>query len=352
MPNDNLNNNQYITQEDILKAYYDQDPEHFLVFANVLVPPFHTFWHQISKDGWTVIPTSGGTKYYKEFEINSAPKDWLDSIDSLGRLLLAYFMNDYAPRKIHSFELPQNLEKDKQIQLITVFGNPQTKPLQAEENAKLSFYMSGTMFTGMSDDPHFKIDNSLIIEWYDLFNNKTLYTSVNLLEESFILINKQLNKLSFYNYIDLSMGIILLVSALENLFTHDQETLSDIRFKFSLIGSLYYQKNVSVEFLKGFNTNFYEKFTQGQFREILSALYDLRSDIAHGSYKKVLNEKGWKKLFDILKIYYVDSLNKADLSRQIALALGLLQKHIIALIIQSKTDLLSKGTNIVDEVTI
>jgi hypothetical protein len=318
----------------------------------VLVPPFHRFWHEISKDGWNVVPTSGGTKYFKIFEINSSPQNWLDSIESLNRLLLSYFINDYSPRKIHDFELPQHLEPNKMIQLLTIFGNSEINPLDVEKNLILSSLISGDMFTGVSDDPHYKIDNSLIDEWYSLFKDKTLFTSVSLLKESFILINKQSNTMSFYDHIELSTGIILLVSALENLFTHDQDKQTDIKFKFSVIGSLYYQKYVTTDFLKEFNILYNdEKFTQSQFRDILSALYDLRSDIAHGTYKKVLKGKSWEKLFDILKVYYSSDLNKAVLSKHIAFAFGLLQKHILALIVQSKTNLLN-GTKIIDDVRI
>lgn len=345
--------------EHILKARYANDAEHFLVFAEILGPSFQAGWHQLSKDGWTVVfsPYSSA-KYYKVFEITSTPEDWLNSIDSLNRLLLAYFINDFSPRKIYGFELPNNLEQTVFIGLTTVFGAPQIEQIRADHRTKLEFYerksklsfdMSGIIFNGMSSDPNLQIDDSLIEKWYDIFREKVLFTSVNLLEESFILINRQWNSLSFFNYMDLSMGIILLVSALENLFTYKQENFADIKFKFGVVGSLYYQKNVTTEFLKKFDGNLLGgKFSRTQFQQILFALYDLRSDIAHGSYSKILKGKNWKRLFGLLKVGYDDSLNKAILSKHIALALGLLQKHILALIIQSNIDLL-KGATIIDE---
>jgi hypothetical protein len=57
----------------------------------------------------------------------------------------------------------------------------------------------------------------------------------------------------------------------------------------------------------------------------------------------------WKKILTILNVQYDAKLNKAVLSKNIALALGLLQKHILALIVQSKADL-HKGVDILDEI--
>jgi len=340
------------SHKSILKAEYAKDPERFVVFANVLVPAFSTRWHELSKDGWNVIPTSGGTEYYKEFVIaTSTPKEWIASIDSLNRLLLAYFISDFAPRKIHSFELPQHII-EKLPNLFFVFGSDQSKFFNDYKH-QLSFDMSGNIFNGLiSDDPHYQTDISLIDEWYDVFSNKVLFNCVNLIKESFILINRQFGSSGFYNYIELAMGIMLLVSALEGLFTNGQDSIGDIKFKFKIVGSLYYQKYVTTEFLEKFDRGVAtEKFTESQFREILSRLYDLRSDVAHGSYEKIFKGKHWKELLSLLKVGYDDNYDRVMLTKHAALALGLLQKHLFALIIQSKTDL-SKGINIIDDIKI
>jgi len=346
-------NSQGLPLEHELRAAYAQSTESFLVFADILGPSFQAGWHQLEKDGWFVVfPTYGGTKYCKEFKITSTPDDWLKSIDSLNRLLLAYFISDYEPRKIHSFEMVDNREIEKRIQLFSVFGNHQKASSINSETAKSSFNMSGWIFNGWAGDPNTQIEDVLIDKWYRILDNKTLFTSISLLQESFILTNKQFNGMNYYSYIDFSIGIMLLVAALENLFTNKQENHADIRFKFCVIGSLYYQKNVTDDFLRKFHNGADDgKFNQGDFRQILKELYDLRSDIAHGSYSKILRGKNWKNILALLKVHYDESFNQAILSKQVAMALGILQKHILALIIQSEIDLL-KGAEIIDEAII
>lgn len=343
--------NEQSTIEEKLMAYYIDNPNVFIVIANVLVSPFHMYQHQLSLDGWNVIPTLQGTKYYREFNYNSTPEEWLNSIDSLNRFLLSYFINDFSPRKIHSFELPSYIKEDILVNLNTIFGNS-TKSPSIEEMAKLSYYMSGTIFNSKNDMPPYQVDNSLINEWYGIFENELIYSTVKLIQEAFILINKHNNQFNYYNHMELSMGIIILVSALENLFTYNQDKHTDIKFKFSLIGSLYYERNVTDDFLRkmDFCTGKI-KFNQSDFRKLLSLLYDLRSDIAHGSNKEIFKGKNWKKLFLLLKVQDLSSANIAIIMKNVAFTLGLLQKHIFALIIQSKDDLINKA-DIIDQIII
>lgn len=185
------------SHKSVLKSQYAKDPERFVVIANVLVPALSTRWHELSKDGWNVIPTSGGTEYYREFVVTtSTPKEWIASIDSLNRLLLAYFISDFVPRKIHSFELPQHIIK-KLPNLFFVFGSDQSKSFN-EYKYQLSSDMDGWIFNGfISDDPHYQTDIPLIDEWYEILKNNRLFTCVNLLKEALIIQSKT----------DLSKGI-------------------------------------------------------------------------------------------------------------------------------------------------
>jgi hypothetical protein len=345
-----MTDNNKSTPKEVIKELYKDNSEKFVVFANVLVPVFSRSYHQLSKDGWCVVPTSGGTEYFKEFNIKDTELSTLTkSINSLNRLLLAYFAYDYAPRKIHSFDYPQ-LMIDKMPSLITAFGNSKEN-LSIEENAMLSFQNSGDLFTGMiTDDPHFEIDIQQIIEWYEIFKDPYLFNSVTLIKESFILINNQF-KQNYYDLMNLTMGIIMLVSALEGLFTHGSGR-SDISFKFKTIGALFYEKFVTNQtfdrFIHGVNS---EKFSMLQFKEILKNLYNLRSDIAHGRYQTLKTPKTWKNLFSSLNVGYEDDFDEAVLIRQAALALSLFEIQILALIIEAKGDL-KQGVNIIDEVKI
>jgi hypothetical protein len=295
------NNKNYPEQETTILARYSDDNEHFIVFADILGPSYQAGWRQFSKDGWGIVFSPyGGTRYYKVFKKTNTPNliEWLNSIESLNKLLLAYFVNDFIPRKIYKFTIPTNLDETTQLNLISIFGAPQTfspsiddrtkTELYETEKSTMSFHMSGTIFNGMRNDPNAQIDDELIGKWYQIFSHDSIFTSVSLLEESFIYINKQSYEWSFYNYIEFSKGIILLVSALENLFLFNEKSHREISKKFKNIGSLYYQKYVTDEFLARVGGgNLSQKFSQSDFQEILANLYDLRSDIAHGSYKKI-----------------------------------------------------------------
>ncbi len=72
----------------------------FRVKAHVLVPVFHMYNFNMTIEGWTVIPTSGGTQFIKEFHENSNRKDWMESVTNLRYILLSCFLDDFAPRII------------------------------------------------------------------------------------------------------------------------------------------------------------------------------------------------------------------------------------------------------------
>ena len=345
-----LPKNEQFSQKDYLQKLYEGNTENFIVIAHVLVEPFLTGWHQFSMDGWTVIPTSGGRQYFKEFRMTSTPDDWLNAITSLNKILLSYFICEGVPRIIYGFELPKHLPPEKFLQLPLIFGNS-IHDFSIEEHATKSSELSAFIFNGMvSNDPYYQAEISQIEDWYELFNNEVVFNCVNLVRESFVIINKQFNTFAYFNFVNICTGIVLLVSALEGLFTHNQENTADIKFKFTTIGSIYYEKNVTEEFLGKYDSGQRnKKIAHLQFKNLLSELYNLRSTIAHGNYSKITKIKEWKKILTLLNVQYDEKLNQAVLSKHIALALGLLQKHILALIVQSKADL-HKGVDILDEI--
>lgn len=339
-----------LSEKDLLQKLYEENSESFIIIAHVLVEPFLSGWHTFSMDGWTVIPTSGGKQYVREFKMSSTPDDWLASITSLNKILLSYFICEFEPRIIYGFELPKHLPPEKFIPLVLVFGNS-IEDSSREEQTKKSFELSTFLVNGwVSNDPHYQTDISLINEWYELFNNEIVFNCVNLIRESFVIINRQFNTNSFFNFLDICTGIVLLVSAMEGLFTNNQDNNADINFKFTTIGSFYYEKNVTEDFLGRFNTaHKYKKLTHFQFKKLLSELYSMRSAVAHGNYSKIKKAGEWKKILNLLDVHYDNNVNQAYLSKQIAIALGLFQKHILALIVQSKADL-HKGVDILDEI--
>lgn len=334
-----------------LRKYYEDNKEAFIVIAYVFVAPFRMIWHEFSIDGWTVIPTSGGGQYFKEFQISSTPDEWLKAINSLNKILLSYFICEGEPRIIYGFELPRNLPIEKLLQLTLIFGTS-IQDSSNEERGLKSSELSSFLVTGMiSNDPYYRTDISLIQDWYEFFeNNESVFNCMNMVKESFVIINKQLNTYTYLNLINISTGIILLVSALEGLFTLNQDNNGDIKFKFTTVGSIYYEKNVTKELLGKYGSEpVNKKIEYIQFRKLLSELYNLRSTIAHGDYSKITQKKVWKKFLTLMNFQYDETINQAVLTKNIAFALGLLEKHILALLVQSRADLY-KGVNILDEV--
>lgn len=322
----------------------------FKVRAIILVPPFHGYYFHLSINGWSVTPTSGGTEYTREFNYDSDRKDWLNSIEDLRFILLACFLDDLAPRIIHSFKIEGLKDKESLMKAVFVFGNSQDNNLTIEDKAIQSFYFSGELFNGQyNNNPHYQPNIELIQEWFEFFKeNKYIATNLSLIQESFILFNSYFNKLTFYETVTLLNGVILLVSGLEGIFLQNQNEFSDLTFKFSLIGSIFYQKYANEEFLRRFEDN-QRKFTQQEFREILKELYYIRSYIAHGDYKKLYNCKTWKKFLN-LKNVASDENDLPMTLKNVALALGLLEKHIFAIIIGAKKDLL-RGIKIINDIS-
>lgn len=335
---------------DQLQKSHERNPENFTVIAHVLIDPFLSGWHEFSIDGWAVIPTSGGRQYLKEFPISSLPTDWIKAINSLNKILLSYFICESEPRIIYGFELPRNLPIEIKLQLTMIFGNS-INDFSIEDNAKKSFEVTSSVLHGTgNNDPYYQTDISLIQDWYEFFeNNESVFNCVNMVRESFVIINKQFNTFTYLNIVNICTGIVLLVSALEGLFTLNQDNSGDIKFKFTTVGSTYYEKNVTEDFLGKYAPEQQDKkIAYLQFKNLLSELYNLRSTIAHGDYSKVTQIKVWKKFLTLMYVQYDETLNQALLSKNIAFALGLLEKHILALIVQSRADL-HKGVNILDE---
>ncbi|MDP3450637.1 MAG: hypothetical protein Q8R87_08645, partial [Anaerolineaceae bacterium] len=258
---------------------------------------------------------------------------------------------DHNLRKIFGFEFPQHLDSDKILQLRPVFGEDKSDISSLDFVNQSKFIMSNFYFL----EPIFNNDSNrftgldYIKGWYDLFLNKGLFNSINLIQESFIINNRLFGSSSYIEYLDIAMEILLLVSGLEGLFTLNTQGNTDLCFKFKTIGALLYEKNVTNDFLCKLDNVPPHKLSFCQIQTLLLFLYELRSDIAHGSYKKFLEYKEWKKILNLLEINTDERNFNGNLSNRIPLTLGILQKQFFALIVQSKNDL-TKGGKIIDEI--
>ena len=135
-----------------------------------------------------------------------------------------------------------------------------------------------------------------------------------------------------------------MVAGLENLFFHRSSDQADISFKFRVVGSAYYAKYVTDDFLSQYEDGA-RKLNPSEIKELLGLLYSLRSAIAHGkggSYSSGKSTKLWKRLFEILHVAETDPTDRSKFYSHVLLSLGILQKHIFALISCSK-DQLAKG---------
>ena len=330
--------------------------ESFTVKANILVPPFHMYYFNLDIEGWIVTPTSGGTEYTKTFT-NSSKKDWIEAVTNLKNILLSCFLDDFSPRIIKSFETDiinkltsEHDDMFKRFQLLSIFGENRGGIAQ-EDQAREAFYFSGELFNGACKNHlHYQPDIKQIRDWFYLLRmHPYLATNLNLIQQSFGLINKFFNSFNYFDPSDLLTGIILLVSGLEGIFLKNQNDVADLVFKFSTIGSIYYdcyaKENILDKFGKGS-----KKFSITDFRRVLKTLYSLRSQIAHGDYQKLIDNKAWRQLLVLLNVEYRDQNDIQITLKQSALALCILQKHLLSMFVGAKENLL-KGVNIIEEVT-
>ncbi|NQU83741.1 MAG: hypothetical protein HQ536_03435 [Parcubacteria group bacterium] len=321
-----------------------------IIEATILVPPFHMYYFDVTIAGWSVIPTSGGTKYIKKIDDNGTGKDYLDSLEDLNNILLCCFLDDFAPRKIDSILVKTNTINTQQILKIQqVFGAPKRHPKTRTQLAFESSFLSNEIFGKIQNDPHYSPNIELILEWFSILEqNKSLKISLKILMDAFIIINEYFNNQNYFNPVELLNGIILMISSLEGIFLSKQENHADLKFKFPLVGSIYYERFVTNEMLEKFGDQ-YKKFSQKDFRKILAELYDIRSYIAHGEYAKLLKLKTWKKLLDKKNVHYNELFTEVHFYKAVSMALCLFEKHIFSLILGAKEDLL-KGANIIDDI--
>jgi len=321
----------------------------FTVTARVLVPPFHNYHFNLDIEDWVVTPSSGGTEYTKTFIKCSNRREWIQSVEDLRYILLACFLDDFSPRVIDGFKI-EGLVGEALLSPMMVFGK-NVDTLTLEEQSVQSFHFSGELFNGAyNNDPHYQPNVEEIKKWFLIFRgNIGLATNLNLIQQSFVLFNKYFSNFSHFDPTDLLNGIIFLVSGLEGIFLKNQNDKSDLLFKFSTIGSIYYDRYAEEELLDRFGMDS-KKFSIKEFRDILKELYKLRSFIAHGNYHSLNNSRTWKKLLTLKGVAYNDGDDIPMIMKNVSMALGLFEKHILSIIVGAKNDL-TKGVNIIEEVS-
>ena len=286
------------------------------------------------------------------------PQDFQDhqiyaAVKDLEIILLSLFVNDQVPRKIFYFWYPNTLREDARIRLLFMLGQRGIFPIPDDNVLTSAFSQSGLLFTSKITTPLDELpSNSLIEKWFTLFQkHEHLAASIGLIQESFLMINRLYGQYRYYDYLELSAAFILMISGLESLFFHRSDDHADISFKFKLLGSIYYSKYVTEDFFSQFGPDA-KKLTYAEIMDLLAALYNVRSKIAHGKGHGLFfgkNTKDWRKIFELLHVALVKPRDKSEFMSHIKLCLGLLEKHILALIYCSKEHLV-KGAGIIKEI--
>ena len=316
---------------------------------------FHNARYSFSIGGWSVEDQSFFMRLTTILPVDFGESHVYSAISTLEQLLLAMFINDHLPRRIFYFDHPKDLPKETKLELMSILGqcgDPLTRYPERELAIK-GFGQAGWIFTHKPDEPMDVLAQvDAIEEWFELFaKSDAVAASVGLIQESFAALNEFSASHRYHDYLALSKAIILMVSGLESLFFSQSEDRADIAFKFRLVGAMFYERFVAEDYLRRFGTDA-KKLKFVEMKKLLGRLYDIRSMIAHGKAQSILKGNEllkWNRVFELLRVAPVDSSNKSAFLRQMVLALGLLQRHLLALIACSKENL-AKGATIVDEI--
>ena len=276
----------------------------------------------------------------------------LKSVEELQKIILALFLTDSIPRKIHFFEYGEGLSKEHRGKFLRVLGQRRTY-LETEQT--ISF--KSVVRVGLSNMPRSidsVADKSVIKSWFEfLSQNPHISSSLQLIQESFGLAHELHAGLRITNFAELSTVLLLLVSGLESVFIHSADSNADISFKFRTVGAAFYSKFVgkipfedSDPFQKG-------KFKYKDFKDILRILYSLRSSIAHGGFgfdffNKAKIRDSLDDLFTKVGVGEVRKDMKSIYFGHLLIALAVLENHILEIFRTAKANL-NKGVKILDE---
>lgn len=334
------------------------------VVAVVAPGAYNNARYDFSFSDWKPSDNSIILYFAREFEYNINENELLKSIDELQRIILALFLCDSIPRKIHFFEYGESLSPGGEVweKFWGVFGQPRTH-FETEQLIRSKSSSRLGLFNPM---PMIKIDyvapENEIFSWFTfLAENNSISSSLQLIQESFGLAHELFTGLRIIDIAELSTVLLLLVSGLESLFTKDANSQADISFKFKTVGAAYYSKYVNVPDLSRNELDNNRKFSYKDFKTILGILYNLRSVIAHGNTnlkaiffggEETKSVKGTrsdlKRLFSLVRIGEVNEDMRSIYFAQLLLALQRLESHILE-IFKSAKENLNKGVNILDE---
>jgi hypothetical protein len=308
---------------------------------------------------WKPSDNSDIMRLTREFAYAAEDRELLKSIDELQRIILALFLCDSIPRKIHFFERAGDEFMPDGNRYLRVFGQPHTWNETQDSIILKSSSRLGIFNSKPLQNIDYVAPESEIISWYAFLSqteNSHISSSLQLVMESFRLAHELWTKMRVTDFSGLITILLLLVAGLESLFTKGSDSNADISLKFQTVGAVFYSKYVdTISLTQNCPHRIAGKFSYTDFKKVLKILYNLRSRIAHGSLiLSFIDNKKVKELDDLFclvlgpggevpkdktGIYYVNLLT----------ALGLLECHILE-IYKGAKESLNKGVDILDEV--
>ncbi len=287
----------------------------------------------------------------------SAVQQLYEFLRKVERICVSLFMVDLSPRIIDGFlyrSIPVEQAKkdndDLALHLPLILGNP--KDTEKYSNPRIDdmnnlMGRSGFMYNASPSNSFSEIDIEELKKWYQfLRDNDVVEQKVSLIMRGFGEVFVLGSNFSYIDYQKVALGILLLVPGLEGLFTNQSSSNNDIGFKFSYVGALFYSIYADEAFLKLAGA---QKLSFLEIKEIFKALYNLRSDVAHGQYEKISRSNNWQPLYRLLKVGGTDTTDPAVMIRNAIFAIGLFEKHVVAMI-RGAQENLNLGVKIIDQI--
>ncbi len=330
------------------------------VFARVNPAAFVTYRQDIIIGEWTPIADTGGRRYFAKLPLKYDYEYWNLLIEDLHCLLTAYFLTDFEPRELIDFKtLTSKKNEDFWISTFSVFGQsdfvefPYSQDIADEVSLILSPRMRGfSIFNSPVKDIQFSKDypwNELKGNYDFITKHKKYLRPLMLIRESFMNLNQALSTNTYPKENELIVGIVLLVSALEKLMLGKVD--SEISLKFRLVGATLYENNFPNNY-KLLNGKQKLSFKEG--KELFKILYNIRSDLAHGTLDTVNKKtnKNWKDLAKIFQVDLPDNLILSERMRIYSMIMDLLQSHIAVFVKYSLKDFFKDPEEILDKLQV
>lgn len=340
--------NRFPTNQEIIDSTLDLENKIY-IFARVNPEAFASYRQDQKIGEWNPIAGTGGRRYFVELPLKTNEKILHKLLDDIHCLLTAYFLTDFQPRDLVDFKvLTGSNNQESIIPAMMIFGNsnfiefPYSQDIGDEQIILSPRIRSMAVF----DSPVANIQFSEKYPWNELKNHyefiKTkpdLFKRLVLVREAFMNLNSAFSSQVYSRETELLIGTIILISTIESLILKGNK--EEIRFKFSIIAAILYEKNVEeTDFKNQKLPNSKTKLDFDEARQLFKTLYDIRSDLAHGTLNTVFKSSDiyWQKLAKIFHVGIGANQSFSTRMKNYALIMNFIQYHIAIFIKKSLHD--------------